>query len=57
MNNNQYGLVVTILAVIGGLVVLGWVLRIAFGLIPLVILIAIGIFLYFFIQKAMGQGK
>ena len=57
MNNNQYGLIVTILAVIGGLVVLGWVLRIAFGLIPLIILVAIGVFLYVFLQKNMGRGR
>ena len=54
MNNSNYGIVVIVLAVIGGLVVLGWLLRIAFGLLPLLILVAFGVFIFFVLQRAMG---
>jgi hypothetical protein len=49
--------IVAVLAVIGGLVVLGWVLRITFSLIPLLILIGIGLVVYFMVQGAAGKGK
>ncbi|MFA6114496.1 MAG: hypothetical protein WC729_10895 [Sphingomonas sp.] len=49
--------IVAVLAVIGGLVVLGWVLRITFSLIPLLILIGIGVVVYFMVQGATGKGK
>ena len=48
--------IVAVLAVIGGLVVLGWVLRITFSLIPLLILIGIGLVVYFMVQNA-GKGR
>ena len=49
--------IVVVLAVIGGLVVLGWLLRLTFSLIPLLILIAIGVGLYIVVQNASGKGK
>ena len=49
--------IVIVLAVIGGLVVLGWLLRLAFGLIPLLILVAVGVGLYIVIQNASGKGR
>jgi hypothetical protein len=49
--------IVAVLAVIGGLVVLGWLLRITFSLIPLLILICVGVFVYVLIQNLMAKGK
>ena len=42
---------VAALAVIGALVVLGWLLRITFALLPLLVLLAIGVFVYILIQE------
>jgi hypothetical protein len=49
--------IVAVLAVIGGLVVLGWLLRVTFSLIPLLILICVGVFVYVLIQNMMAKGK
>jgi len=49
--------IVAVLAVIGGLVVLGIVLRITFSLLPLLVLIAIGVFVYILVQNATGKGR
>jgi hypothetical protein len=49
--------IVAVLAVIGGLVVLGLILRITFSLLPLLILIAIGVFVYVLVQNATGKGR
>ena len=49
--------IVVVLAVIGGLVVLGWVLRITFSLLPLLVLLAIGVFVYILIQNATNKGR
>jgi len=48
---------VAALAVIGGLVVLGWLLRITFALLPLLVLLAIGVFVYILIQNATNKGR
>ncbi|MFA5962979.1 MAG: hypothetical protein WC804_03075 [Sphingomonas sp.] len=48
---------VLILAVIGGLVVLGLVLKVAFKLIGLLVLLAVGVVIYFFVQGATGKGR
>ncbi len=45
------------LAIIGGLVILGMVLRIAFTLLPLLILLAIGVFVYVVVQNATSKGR
>ena len=47
--------IVAVLAVIGGLVVLGWLLRITFSLLPLLVLIGLGVFVYFLVQNASGK--
>jgi hypothetical protein len=49
--------IVAVLAVIGGLVVLGMVLRITFSLLPLLVLIAIGVGVYILVQNATGKGR
>ena len=49
--------IVAVLAVIGGLVVLGLILRITFSLLPLLILIAIGVGVYVLVQNAAGKGR
>jgi len=49
--------IITILAVIGGLVVLGFVLKVTFKLLGLLILIGIGLVIYFAVQSATGKGK
>lgn len=49
--------IVTILAIIGGIVVLGWVLKLTFKLLGLLILVAIGLMIFFAAQKAMGRGR
>jgi hypothetical protein len=55
MNDNKYGVIIIVLAVIGGLVVLGWLLRITFSLLPLLILIGVGVAIYFFLQNRAGR--
>jgi hypothetical protein len=46
-----------ILAIIGGIVVLGFLLKIAFKLIGLVILIGLAVAFYVLIQKLVGKGR
>lgn len=48
---------VTILAIIGGLVVLGLVLKVTFKLLGLLILIGVGLVIYFAVQSATGKGR
>jgi len=49
--------IVAVLAVIGGLVVLGLILRITFSLLPLLVLIGLGVVVYFVVQNASGKGR
>ncbi|WCM27929.1 hypothetical protein NDN01_03080 [Sphingomonas sp. QA11] len=48
---------VTVLAIIGGLVVLGLVLKVTFKLLGLLILIGVGLVIYFAVQSATGKGR
>ncbi|WP_156804349.1 hypothetical protein ACNFJ7_03485 [Sphingomonas sp. HT-1] len=50
-------LIVTILAIIGGIVVLGWVLELAFNLIGTLVLIGLAVVFYLFVQKLVGKGR
>jgi len=52
---NNVNPIVAVLAVIGGLVVLGFVLRVTFTLLPLLILVAIGVAVYLFVKQAAGR--
>jgi hypothetical protein len=49
--------IVTILAIIGGIVVLGFVLKVTFKLLGLLILVAIGLAIYFAVQNATGKRR
>ncbi|UZK66791.1 hypothetical protein [Sphingomonas sp. M1-B02] len=57
MIRENKNLIVTILAVIGGLVVLGWVLRITFSLLGPLILIGIAVLIYMMFFKNKGSGR
>jgi hypothetical protein len=54
MSASNKNLIVTILAIIGGIVVLGWVLRITFALLGPLLVIAIGVLLYMMFAKSKG---
>ncbi|MES2095809.1 MAG: hypothetical protein V4459_03545 [Pseudomonadota bacterium] len=47
--------IVLVLAVIGGLIVLGVVLKVAFKLIGFALLIGAGLVIWYFVQGAMGK--
>ncbi|MEO7680068.1 MAG: hypothetical protein ABIS14_05165 [Sphingomonas sp.] len=49
--------IVIILAIIGAIVVLGLVLKVAFKLIGLAILVGIGLVIYFFVQGMTRKGR
>ena len=57
MNGSNKNLIVTILAVIGGIVVLGWLLRLTFALLGPLVLIGIAVLIYimFFQNKSRGR--
>lgn len=49
--------IVIVLAVIGAFVVLGLVLKVAFKLIGLAVIIGLGLIVYFAVQGAQGRGR
>jgi membrane protein implicated in regulation of membrane protease activity len=57
MNQDTKNLLFVILAVIGALVVGGWLLKIAFELLGVVILIGLAVVAYILIQKMVGRGR
>jgi membrane protein implicated in regulation of membrane protease activity len=57
MSQDTKNLLFVILAVIGALVVGGWLLKIAFKLLGLVILIGLAVVAYILIQKMVGRGR
>jgi hypothetical protein len=46
-----------ILAIIGGIVVLGFVLKVAFKLIGLAVLVGLAVAAYFLFEKMVGKGR
>ncbi|SDA15959.1 hypothetical protein [Sphingomonas sp. NFR15] len=54
MSQRDKNLIVTILAIIGGIVVLGWLLKLTFALLGPVIVIAIGVVIYLALTKNKG---
>jgi hypothetical protein len=57
MSQDTKNLLFVILAVIGALIVGGWLLKIAFKLLGLVILIGLAVVAYILIQKMGGRGR
>ncbi|MEP9360692.1 hypothetical protein [Sphingomonas sp. KR3-1] len=57
MKPETKNLVFVILAIIGGIVVLGWVLKIAFKLVGIAIVLGIAVLAYILIQNMVGKGR
>lgn len=57
MSSDTKNLLFVILAVIGAIVVGGWLLKIAFKLLGLFILIGLAVVAYILIQKMVGRGR
>ena len=57
MNAETKNLAFVILAIIGGIVVLGWALKIAFKLVGIAIVLGLCVVAYIFIQKLVGKGR
>ena len=57
MKPETKNLVFVILAIIGGIVVLGWALKIAFKLIGIAIVLCICVLGYILIQNMVGKGR
>ena len=51
MNGANKNLIVTILAIVGGIVVLGWILRITFSLLGPLLLIGLAVLIYLMFFK------
>jgi len=49
--------ILAVFAIIGALVLLGLVLKVAFALIGLAVAVAIVLFVFYFVQNAMGKGR
>lgn len=56
MSGDNKNLIVTILAIIGGIVVLGWLLKATFALLGPLILIGIAVLIYMMFAKNKGSG-
>jgi hypothetical protein len=52
--SDNKNLIVTILAIIGGIVVLGWLLRLTFALLGPLIIIGIAVLVYVMFMKGKG---
>jgi hypothetical protein len=57
MKPETKNLVFVILAIIGGIVVLGWALKIAFKLVGIAIVLGLCVLAYIFIQNMVGKGR
>ncbi|OJY49365.1 MAG: hypothetical protein BGP17_12235 [Sphingomonas sp. 67-41] len=57
MKPETKNLVFVILAIIGGIVVLGWALKIAFKLVGIAIVLGLAVLAYIFIQNMVGKGR
>ena len=57
MNGGNNGLIVTILAIIGGIVVLGWALKLFANLIGLAVMVALVVVGVLVAQKMLGKGR
>lgn len=57
MKPETKNLVFVILAIIGGIVVLGWALKLAFKLVGIAIVLGLAVLAYIFIQNMVGKGR
>jgi len=57
MKPETKNLIFVILAIIGGIVVLGWALKIAFKLVGIAIVLGLAVLAYIFIQNMVGKGR
>jgi hypothetical protein len=55
MSSSKKNLIVTILAIIGGVVVLGWILKITFNLLGPLLLIGLAVLIYLMFFKKDGR--
>jgi hypothetical protein len=55
MNGDNKNLLVTILAIIGGIVVLGWVLKLTFALLGPLVLVGLAVLVYIMFFKDKGR--
>jgi hypothetical protein len=55
MSSSNKNLIVTILAIIGGVVVLGWILKITFNLLGPLLLIGVAVLIYLMFFKKDGR--
>lgn len=55
MNGDNKNLLFTILAIIGGIVVLGWVLRLTFALLGPLVLVGLAVLVYIMFFKDKGR--
>jgi hypothetical protein len=57
MNGDNKGLLFTILAIIGGIVVLSFLLKLAFNLIGLAIVVGLVVLGFVFVQAMLGKRR
>ncbi len=57
MSQDTKNILFVVLAVIGAIVVGGWVLKIAFKLLGIIILVGLAVVAFIVIQKLVGQGR
>ena len=57
MSQDTKNVLFVVLAVIGAIVVGGWVLKIAFKLLGIIILVGLAVLAFVVIQKLVGQGR
>ena len=57
MSQDTKHVLFVVLAVIGAIVVGGWVLKIAFKLLGIIILVGLAVVAFIVIQKLVGQGR
>lgn len=57
MKPETKNLIFVILAIIGGIVVLGWALKVAFKLVGIAIVLGLAVLAYIFIQNMVGKGR
>jgi len=57
MSQDTKNVLFVVLAVIGAIVIGGWVLKIAFKLLGIIILVGLAVVAFMVIQKLVGQGR